>query len=154
MIDIIRMRRDLGSAVAAQVWPDGVALRPFTAADAPAVHALLKLAYADGGGSVEPFAEWWKTLAADSEYDSALCFIAWSGDSLVGVALCWTSAFVKDLVVHPGGQRRGVGKALLLTAFQTFRDRGASSVDLKVQADNAGAIRFYENLGMILASDQ
>ena len=104
--------------------------------------------------SVEPFAEWWKTLAADSEYDPALCFTAWSGGTLVGVAQCWTSAFVKDLAVHPAWRRRGVATGLLLTAFRIFRDRGASSVALKVQADNAVAICFYENLGMVPPLDQ
>jgi ribosomal protein S18 acetylase RimI-like enzyme len=145
------MRRDLAAPIAVPAWPQRVALRPFTPGDARGVHALLQLAYARGGGIVEPFAGWWDTLAADSEYDPALCFTAWSGDSLVGVAQCWTSAFVKDLAVHPEWRRRGVGKALLLTAFRAFRDRGARSVDLKVQADNAGAIRFYEHLGMAAA---
>jgi ribosomal protein S18 acetylase RimI-like enzyme len=146
------MRWDLRAPIAAPVWPDGVALRPFTTADAPAVHVLLRLVYANGGGSVGPLAEWWAALAADSEYDPALCFTVWSGDTLIGAAQCWTSAFVKDLVVHPDWQRRGVGKVLLMTAFQTFRNRGASSVDLKVQANNAGAIRFYENLQMVRIS--
>src|SRR6185437_2365018 len=126
------MRRDLAAPVAAPVWPEDVALRPFTPGDARAVHALLQAAYANGGGTVETFT-------------------AWSADSLVGVAQCWTSAFVKDLAVDPGWRRHGVATALLLTAFRAFRDRGARSVDLKVQADNAGAIRVYENLGMAVA---
>jgi len=145
------MRRDLAAPVAAPVWPEDVALRPFMSGDARAVHALLQAAYANGGGTVETFAGWWDTLVTDSEYEPALCFTAWSADSLVGVAQCWTSAFVKDLAVDPGWRRHGVATALLLTAFRAFRDRGARSVDLKVQADNAGAIRVYENLGMAVA---
>ena len=149
MTGVILMRRDLGSPLAAPVWPQGVCLKPFTAAHAPSVHALLHLAYANGGGSVGPFGGWWGGLLLDSEYDPALCFTAWAGDRLAGVAQCWTSAFVKDLGVDPDWQRRGIGAALLLTAFQAFRDRGAPAVDLKVQADNERAIRLYERLGMI-----
>ena len=147
------MRRELASPLAAPVLPDGVAFRRFIVDDAGAVHALLQLAYTNGGGSVAPFEAWWDALATDSEYDPGLCFTAWTGDRPVGVAQCWTSAFVKDLGVHPDWRGRGVGKALLLTAFRTFKERGALSVGLKVQAGNAGAIRFYEKMGMAAVQD-
>jgi ribosomal protein S18 acetylase RimI-like enzyme len=32
--------------------------------------------------------------------------------------------------------------------FRTFQERGARHVDLKVEVDNAGAIRLYERVGM------
>lgn len=146
------MRRDLAGVISAPVWPEGVALKPFTAADAPAVHALLQLAYRDGDGMVGSYAEWWQLLSTDREYDPALCFTAWAGEQIVGMAQCWTSAFVKDLCVHPDWQRRGVASALLLAAFRMFRDGGESSVDLKVQASNAAAICFYQTLGMVEVS--
>ena len=148
-MDARRMRRILGPSIPAPIWPDGVVLRLFEAEDAAAIHALLCLAYAKGGGNVGPLAEWWNALAMDDEYDPTLCFAAWAQGSVIGAMQCWTSAFVKDLVVHPGWRRHGIGKALLLTAFHTFRDRGAVSVDLKVQSDNHGAIMFYESLGMV-----
>jgi ribosomal protein S18 acetylase RimI-like enzyme len=151
--NIIRMRRDMSQPVAVPVWPDGVALKVFTPADAPAVHTLLQLAYENGGGGVGPFDEWWTALQADSQYDPALCFTAYADETLVGVAQCWTSAFVKDLCVHPAWQHRGIGRALLLMAFRIFRGRGARTVDLKVQADNEVAIRVYQYLAMVPVSD-
>ena len=45
-------------------------------------------------------------------------------------------------------RRHGLGEALLQLAFRTFQERGARSVDLKVQAQNAPAIRLYERVGM------
>lgn len=148
MIDIILMRRDLRQPLAVPVWPEGVALRPFSADDAPPVHAVMELAYAHGCGAVAPFQDWWTALSADQDYDPALCFVAWAEDRPVGVAQCWRSAFVKDLCVHPAWQGRGIGRALLLIAFRTLRNRGAKFVDLKVQADNAAAIRVYQYLAM------
>ena len=148
--NIQRLRRDLASAVVDPVWPDGFSLRSFDAEDAPAVHRLMQIAYANGGGSVAAFDQWWPGVRDDGEFDAGLCFLAIDGrGEIVGAAQCWTSAFIKDLVVHPDARRLGVAEALLLTVFQAFRRRGATHVDLKVQLDNpSGAVRLYRRLGM------
>jgi ribosomal protein S18 acetylase RimI-like enzyme len=142
------MRRTLDQALATPVFPDGVVLKSFGAPHAKALHDLLQLGYAQGGGRVAPFPQWWESLSSDAEYDPALCFTAFGPDGLAGVAQCWSSAFVKDLVVHPLWRRRGLGTALLLTAFHALRQRGAGSVALKVEADNHAALRFYEIMGL------
>lgn len=151
MSDIVqRLRRDLASAVADPVWPAGVSLRIFTAEDAPAVHRLMQVAYANGGGRVGAFDQWWPAVRDDGEFDASLCFLAVDGrGEILGAAQCWTSALIKDLVVHPDARRRGIAEALLLTAFGAFRRRGATGVDLKVELDNpSGAVRLYRRLGM------
>ena len=84
----------------------------------------------------------------DSEFDPDLCFLVEVGDDLAAAAICWTSAFVKDIVVHENWRRRGFGESLLRLAFRTFQARGATHVELKVQAQNASAIRLYERVGM------
>ncbi len=65
-----------------------------------------------------------------------------------GFAQCWTTNFVKDFVVHPDWQRRGLGRALLVHVFHVFQERGAPAVELKVETGNFSAIQFYQNLGM------
>ena len=55
---------------------------------------------------------------------------------------------MKDLAVHPRVRRRGIGRALMLTAFHTFERRGARYVDLKVREENLNAQRLYRDLGM------
>ena len=144
------MRRLLGETIAAPIWPDGLHLKNFTPACAGDAHALLELAYANGGGSVPSFEVWWRALSQDSQYDPDLCFpVRDEVGKLVGFAQCWTTAFVKDLVVHPDFRKRGVGRALLLHIFQVFQKRGAAAVELKVQTDNpSGAVQFYARLGM------
>jgi len=145
-----RLRRDLTEAVAEPNWPIGYRVRTFTADDAPAVHRLLEVAYAQGGGHVEAFEEWWPGLQSDDEFAADLCFLVVDEhQTIVGVAQCWTSAFIKDLVVHPLARRRGIAEALLRTAFGEFQRRGEKHVDLKVQVDNpTGAVRLYKKLGM------
>jgi ribosomal protein S18 acetylase RimI-like enzyme len=149
--DIQRLRRDLTEEIADPAWPAGFHLRAFSAEDAPAAHHLMQTAYAQGGGSVGAFEAWWPGLRDDAEFDASLCFLAIDGaGEIAGVAQCWTSGFIKDLVVHPRARRRGLAEALMLTAFQAFRRRGASHVDLKVETDNpTGAVRLYRRLGMV-----
>jgi ribosomal protein S18 acetylase RimI-like enzyme len=148
--DIQRLRSDLADAVADPVWPSGFTMRTFAAEDAPAVHRLMRVAYAHGGGSVGTFDTWWPAVRDDGEFDAALCFLAINrAGEIVGAAQCWTSAYVKDLVVHPDARRHGLAEALLLTVFQAFRRRGSTHVDLKVEMDNpTGAVRLYRRLGM------
>jgi ribosomal protein S18 acetylase RimI-like enzyme len=145
-----RLRRDLSEAVALPTCPTGYHVRTFAAGDAPAVHRLLELGYAQGGGRVGTFEEWWPSLRDDHEFAPDLCFLAANErQDIVGVAQCWTSAFIKDLVVHPLARRRGIATALLKRVFWEFRSRGMKHVDLKVQADNPSeAVRLYKKLGM------
>jgi ribosomal protein S18 acetylase RimI-like enzyme len=147
---VLRMRRFLAERVPETVWPAGIGLIPFRPdLHAGQVHALLVEAYARGGGYVEPFAIWWPSLRDDSEYDPTLCFIAADEQGeILGVAQCWTSAFIKDLAVAPAMRRKGLGSALLCHAFRVFSERGAFFVDLKVDTGNpSGALRLYRSLG-------
>src|SRR5215831_17186701 len=145
-----RLRRDLTEAVAPPTCPTGYRVRTSAADDAPTVQRLLEVGYAQGGGHIGTFEEWWPSLRDDSEFAPDLCFLAINErQEIVGIAQCWTSAFIKDLVVHPLARRRGIAEALLRTAFLEFRHRGEKHVDLKVRLDNpTGAVRLYKKLGM------
>ena len=131
-----------------RVWPAQINLRAFRAEDAEALHRLLERGYRRGGGSVDQFETWLPGITGDEEFDPDLCFLADSGGELAGAALCWTSAFVKDLVVHEFWRGQGLGEALLRQVFVTFAARGASAVELKVESTNPNAIRLYERVGM------
>ena len=145
------MRVELGDgAPPAPIWPEGILGTTFREEDARPLHELLEHAYRMGGGSVAPFDEWLPAMTSDVEFDPALWFLARSDDGLAGAVLCWTSAFVKDVVVHETWRRRGLGEALLRQALFAFAARGAAGVELKVHATNAGAIRLYGRLGFVV----
>ncbi len=146
--DFLLLQRDLTAPIAVPAWLDGARLAAFDVADIKSIHTLLQRAYANGFGGVAPnWLDWWEALRADSEFDPALCFVAKAGDEVIGFCLCWTSSFVKDLVVAPDWQGRGVGAELLTTAMTALRARGAHAVQLKVVIANAGARRLYERMG-------
>jgi ribosomal protein S18 acetylase RimI-like enzyme len=147
--EVWRMRLDLDPAgLREPIWPDGVRVRTFTQGDAGSLHSLLEQSYRLGGGSVGAFDAWLAQTIDDEEFDRELRFLVESRAMLVGAAQCWTSAFVKDLVVHERWRRRGLGEALLRHVFQTFAKRGAPAVELKVDAANLSAVGLYERLGM------
>jgi ribosomal protein S18 acetylase RimI-like enzyme len=131
------------------VWPAGYRLCPFTPEKAPALHALLAEAYRHGGGTVAPFGEWWRRTSGDSEFDPALCFLVEDADGqLAAGALCWTSAFVKDIAVREASRHLGLGQALLAHMLTVFHARGFHAVELKVEKDNpSGAVGFYRRFG-------
>lgn len=149
MTPFIRMRRSLAAPVDPPHWPPGLSAVPFNRAQAPALHGLLAEAYADGGGAIGPLSEWTPGLLGDPEFDPVLVFLAADATGgLAGAVHAWTGAFVKDVAVARSARRRGLGSALLLTAFAEFRRRGFASVDLKVRPANAAALAFYGALDM------
>ncbi|UZJ59672.1 GNAT family N-acetyltransferase [Pseudomonas sp. KU26590] len=142
------MRRDLGPALDDPDWPAAVRPVVFTVQNAPAVHQLLMLGREHGGGRVADYATWLGAFETDPEFDQALCLVLEDAQGVVAVAQCWTSAFIRNLVVHPRALRQGLGLALLNQAFAAFRQRGEGHVDLKVMESNLGARRLYERAGM------
>lgn len=142
------MRRDLAEVVPAIHWPAGIQLTHYRPELAAAVHNLMQQGYCDGGGRVPALAPWQRQFETDPEYDPTLCFIALDAEGVIAVCQCWTSAYIKNLVVHPRAQRQGLGRALLLHAFKVFEQRREGFVDLKVLEDNLRARRLYESVGM------
>lgn len=149
---VLRMRRMLDGPIVHSASSPGVVLE--TLGPKPdrrllmGGHAILESGYWEGGGGAPSFRRWWKALRKDEEFDPALVFLAMDSIGVAGMAQCWTSCFVKDLAVHSRARRRGIGRALMLAAFQEFARRGALHVDLKVREENFGAIALYQALGM------
>lgn len=141
------MRRDLTQLPMAEPWPAGVHIAPFTLEDAPQAHALLLLAYADDI-EVPDYETWSSNWQMDPEHDPTLCFILRDDVGMVGLIQGWTSAFIKDLVIHPRVRHQGLGLRLLSQSFEAFRQRGEARVDLKVMENNLPARCLYEKAGM------
>lgn len=142
------MRRLLGSPGPRTAWPCTLSLLAYSADNAPAVHQLLALAGQYGGGHVEDYPQWRNAFETDPECDPHLCFVATDSRGVVAVAQCWTSAFIRHLIVHPDAHRQGIGLALLTHVFDAFAKRGEGHVDLKVMESNLPARALYERAGM------
>ena len=143
------LRRDLTRDLPAPQWPAGTQLDHYRDEWAQAIHAVLCMTQAQGGGRVANLQTWRQQFMTDAEFDPTLCLVASNAEGILGVAQCWTSAFIKNLAVHPCVQGQGLGRALLLHAFQVFKQRGEPYVDLKVLESNQRARLLYESADMV-----
>jgi len=143
------LRRDLTASLPAPQWPADTRLDHYRDELAPAIHAVLRMTQEQGGGRVASLEEWRRQFITDAEFDPTLCLVASNADGILGVAQCWTSAFIKNLSVHPCAQGQGLGRALLLHTFHVFKQRGEPYVDLKVLETNQRARQLYESAGMV-----
>ena len=143
------LRRDLTASLPAPQWPANTRLDHYRDELAPAIHAVLRMTQEQGGGRVASLQAWRQQFVTDAEFDPTLCLVASNADGILGVAQCWTSAFIKNLSIHPCAQGQGLGRALLLHTFHVFKQRGEPYVDLKVLETNQRARQLYESAGML-----
>jgi mycothiol synthase len=157
------MRIELADPPPAPDVPSGITIRRFDlGSDVLAVHAALEEAFEDHWGDVFLSFERWRHRFIDGAgagFDPGLWFVAVDGDEVVGAACCRAGTArdpdvgeVDELGVRRAWRGRGVGRALLLSAFGEFHRRGISGVELGVDAASpTGATRLYERAGMHVA---
>lgn len=134
----------------------GIELRSFEdPVDRRAVHAVLDEAFDTGPPyRRREYDEWAPRVFGRSGFDPALVWVAVDADRVVGANVSgWKEwgdwGWIESLGVLRSHRGRGIGEALLLTAFAEFWRRGERRVALGVRADNpTGAPRLYERAGM------
>jgi GNAT superfamily N-acetyltransferase len=86
-----------------------------------------------------------------------LCLVAEDGGALVGFAILNAyfpamglthGLFLKELYVAASGRSKGVGERLIETIRALAKERGDTRVIWTTGADNTGAQRFYDRLGV------
>lgn len=121
---------------------DDALVRPMRAADLPAVMEVARASLP------QPWSEpvWREELA--SVFGVYLVLQRGSDVSgFVGVKRVAEEAHVMTLAVPPGSRRRGLGRALVLTAFADPALAGVRRVYLEVRPSNAAARALYDSLG-------
>jgi mycothiol synthase len=151
-----RLVRELDQGVLAGPLPAAVSLRPFAAAgDAAALHAV-----DDASFSAVPdyrphsLDEFHREHLAVHDFAPELSLVAERGSDIAGFLLArrWEQegvGYVDLLAVHPDEQGRGLGTAMLTTAFERFVAAGLREAQLAVASDNPKALRIYQRVGMV-----
>ena len=136
----------------APVWPAGVAVcTAVPGQDEPAIHDLVEAAFAWPGRTATTLEEWTRLMVCGDRFDPELWFLAFAGETLVGVCLAFAypnEGWVRQLAVDEGWRRKGLGRALLHHAFGVFRERGYEQAGLAVDGKNPDAQAFYQRVGM------
>ena len=150
----LRMRIDMTEPPPAPQWPHGITVRTFRVGqDERALYEAQEEAFSDHWGHVTmPFEEWVKRTQRH-DFEPELWLMALDGDRVVATS---TNSVIPDnlgwisgLGVVRSHRRRGLARAMLLTAFNDFWRRGQRSVALGVDAGSlTGATRLYESAGM------
>jgi mycothiol synthase len=150
-----RMRIDFGDDLPPPEWPEGVTVRPATEGDLETAYETQMEAFEDSWEHTrEPYEEWSHWMV-EEDLDLSLWFVAEVSGEVAGIALTQQHeaeeglGWVRVLGVRRPWRRRGLGRALLLHAFQEYRRRDFHGVGLGVDAESlTGAVRLYENAGM------
>lgn len=77
---------------------------------------------------------------------SPLTVVAIANEEVIGMAEVKVDGYVRNLAVHRGWRRRGVGSQLLCWCAEQARTRGASELWMHVSVDNEDGINFYSRL--------
>jgi mycothiol synthase len=150
-----RMLAELEAPPAVPVVP-GVEIRLFREPDEQrAVHAVLEDAFAFERDDFRrrSFEESAPRIFGREAFDPTLLWVALEGGAIVGANICgWKEwgdwGWVGTLGVLPTHRGRGIGEALLRTAFAEFWRRGERRIALGVAAESEATTRLYERAGM------
>ncbi len=156
---LLELRMDLHAAPPAAVWPPGVSARTFRpGVDEHTLWQVHRSAFADvpTHQELEPDELLASRLGRARTSDPDLVFLAVHEQDVVGLCVCREGTpvapedgWVRDLGVVPAWRRRGIGMALLRTAFAAFRARGLTGVALEVDDVTLdGAVALYRRAGM------
>lgn len=154
-----RMEIEMSEPPPQKEWPAGIYLRnAIPGQDERAVFDAFEEAFRDHWGYTPWDYDWWRQRMFENEgFDPSLWFLAMDREQIAGGALCkyrQQDGWVNQLAVRRPWRRAGLGRALLLHAFNEFYRRGTRKVGLGVDASNpTGATRLYEKAGMHVAHE-
>lgn len=151
-----RMAITMDAPPPAPEWPEGVSVRTCERGqDERVFFETLEEAFRDHWGHPpRNYDEWYARSVESSSYDPALWWLATAPDGEpAGAIRCHRqpdgTGWINTLGVRRPWRSRGLGRALLLQAFDAFYRRGVRDVALGVDAQNpTGATRLYERAGM------
>lgn len=134
-----------------------IAVRPLAPHDRAALESLLAEIHAHTHGTPRDADSFSRVAREVQEDGHCEALIAWDGTAPVGLAIYTflhptegegPAMYLKELFVSAHRQGEGAGRALMAEVARTARARGCARLDWSTGRHNAGAIRFYESLGV------
>ena len=150
------MRYDFEALPLPATLPAPFTLHPFDIErDSRAVYEVFKETFAQHRMQVAqmPYERWLAQLQTPL-FTSDLFFIAYHGEQIAGINLCFYAAdyphlgWIEMLGVRAPYRRQGLGTALLKHAFHVFALRGLAGAALDVDGEDAATVTFYQRAGM------
>jgi len=150
-----RMEIEFDGPLPQPEWPSGVRIADAREnVDEPGLYTVIETAFSEHF-QLTPKQDFdaWLLERKRHGFDPALWAVVWHGDEMIGAGLGRMTGegtgWISLLGVRKDWRGRGIGRAILLHLLNRFKERGAPSVALGVDAANVtGAIRLYESVGM------
>jgi GNAT superfamily N-acetyltransferase len=135
--------------------PTGLAIRPMRPGEEQATFMVVEDAFNEWEGR-EPstYEDWAAPTLLRPGFEPWHALVAADGDEVVGVCMLGVSgslAWVRELAVRRDQRGRGLGRLLLIEAFDRGRAAGATEFELATDT-RTGALGLYERVGMKIAS--
>jgi len=152
-----RMELSMVDRPSTPLWPAGIEVHSMQPGEERLVFEVYKEAFQKHQGlPPDDFADWAAWSFREAAFDPTLWLLARAGSEIVGFVLCRLDAeaqvptgVIDDLGVKQLWRRRGLGQALLQSAFRECYQRGARQCILGVAAEHStGMTRLYERVGM------
>lgn len=153
------MLRDLADPIPEIALPARLEIRPVREADHRRIFEAENEAFRDHWGHREQEEVDFVKTFSDPDIDTSLWRIAWDGDEVAAVVGNWIfpeenetlgiqRGWLERISTRRPWRRRGVAKALIVSSFNAFRERGMTDAALGVDSENpSGALGLYERLG-------
>jgi mycothiol synthase len=152
-----RMLVDLQKPPPEPEWPDGFTLAVFRPGDEETLRDVLQDAFADHWGHEDHDLDWWhEHIFGVERWDPSLVYLVRdAGGHAVAAEINahrYGMGWIGSVGTKAPWRGRGLGRALLLTAFGELYRRGERRIGLGVDAGNeTGATHLYESVGMRVA---
>jgi ribosomal protein S18 acetylase RimI-like enzyme len=101
-------------------------------------------------GLTRPWNDPYRDIDRKLTRDAPNLLVLEDGDKLVGSVMVGYEGhrgWVNYLAVHPGHQRRGLGRVLMDEAERRLRELGCAKVNLQIRTSNEAAVEFYRHIG-------
>lgn len=157
-----RMQRFMDSAP--EPVPDipSIRIRPYQPEqDAYGIYDALEESFEDHWRHARASYESWQEDKVQSDaYNPDLWIVAEDTETgaVVGGAVCTYAAgapWIRMLGVRRAYRQRGIGRAVLLAAFNNFYKRGDTRVGLGVDSSSpTGAVKLYQDAGMVISEQR
>ncbi len=144
--------------------PSGLEVRPLTRTDLPAYWRALCESYRDHFGSWDDSESSYRAWVESPLFDLELQVVAFDGDEIAGAIHAaidphenrehgYLRGWVEPIFTRRRWRRRGLASALIGRTLVLLRDRGMTSAQLHVDAENANqALGLYERHGFRIGS--
>jgi mycothiol synthase len=139
--------------------PEGVEVRPAIPEHMRLIWEASNEAFRDHWGYIPDPWESYEQMISDPDFDPSLWQVAWQGDQIAGMVLCFINkdennkfgrkrGYTENICVRRPWRHQGLAKALIACSLQELKERGMTEAGLGVDAENiSGALSLYQFMG-------